>query len=299
MSLGDLFPHGILPYVVGGLFIGAGIALVYGVTGRVAGISSVFSATHSWWSRRGFFQQPLMIDDARWKTVLVVGLMVGAGLYTVFFGELYTTTIAGWRLLLGGVVVGYGTRLARGCTSGHGICGIAAGTAPLHRLDRDVPRRRDPRRPSPRRTRRCAVKELGVVFLGGVVFGVGLALSGLTSQEIVLEFLRLEDLGLALAMGAALAVATPVYLLLPRLRARPLLRSTFDRLPRHVRPHHVIGGVVFGIGWGFAGVCPGAAIASLATGNAKILLAILGMSIGAYLQGVVAERAESPEPAGE
>lgn len=128
--MSDFFPNGYASYVYGGLITGAGIGLVYLVTGHVAGISSFLTAAQSWWSRRAFFHEPAKLEERTWKGVLVLGLILGVALYTVIQGEIYTTTVQPWRLLLGGLCVGYGTRLSRGCTSGHGICGIAAGSAP-------------------------------------------------------------------------------------------------------------------------------------------------------------------------
>lgn len=130
------------------------------------------------------------------------------------------------------------------------------------------------------------MKSLAAIFIGGLLFGFGLALSGLVEQEIVLSFLQLDDLGLAVTMGAALAVSLPVYQVMPRRRKRPPLGAAFERFPAHVTRRNVIGGALFGIGWGVSGVCPGAAIASLGTGNWPVLAALLGMLVGAYLQGV-------------
>lgn len=136
------------------------------------------------------------------------------------------------------------------------------------------------------------MKGLGVVFVGGLLFGFGLALSGLVYQEVVLSFLQLRDLGLGLMMAAALAVTTPIYQLAPRL-SRPALGVAFERLPRHVKRNNIVGAVLFGIGWGVSGICPGAAVGSLGAGNVLILVAIAGMLLGAYAQGVVAELTSS------
>lgn len=135
------------------------------------------------------------------------------------------------------------------------------------------------------------MKQLGVIALGGLLFGFGLAWSGLVRQEVVLSFLRLEDLGLALMMGAALVVSTPVYQIAPRLAPRPPLGREFERFPKRVTSRNVIGGALFGVGWGVSGVCPGAVIGSLGVGNWPVVAALGGMLVGAYLQGVfLAER---------
>jgi uncharacterized membrane protein YedE/YeeE len=129
------------------------------------------------------------------------------------------------------------------------------------------------------------VKGLVVILVGGVVFGFGLAFSGLAKQEVVLSFLHLEDLGLAVTMAAALAITLPVYQLVPRKLPKPPLGAAFERFPMRVTGRHIAGGALFGVGWGVSGVCPGAAIASVGLGNWPILVALAGMLIGAYVQG--------------
>ncbi len=119
------FPFGVWHYLAGGVLVGLGIGLVYLLTGRVAGVSSFLTAAQSWWSRRPCFRSQAMIDERVWKGVLVGGLVLGAAVYALGFGELFVTEVQWWRLFAGGVLVGLGTRTARGCTSGHGICGVS------------------------------------------------------------------------------------------------------------------------------------------------------------------------------
>lgn len=130
------------------------------------------------------------------------------------------------------------------------------------------------------------MKRLAVIFAGGVLFGVGLAVSNMVRQEVVLGFVQLRDLGLAVTMAGALVVTLPVYQIAGRLRRRPPLGAQYDTFPRRVTGRHVWGGAIFGIGWGLSGVCPGSAIASIGVGNWPILAAVAGMLIGAWLQGV-------------
>lgn len=125
-----LFPNGILHYILGGALIGAGIGSIYLLTGRIAGVSSYLTAVQSWWSKASYFSQAWVRDDHAWKTVLVFGLIMGAAIYTIAFTAPFQTDVQWWRLLIGGICVGLGTRTARGCTSGHGICGISAGALP-------------------------------------------------------------------------------------------------------------------------------------------------------------------------
>ena len=130
------------------------------------------------------------------------------------------------------------------------------------------------------------MKGLGVIFVGGVLFGTGLAVSNMIEQEVVLSFLQLRDLGLLVTMGSALLVTVPVYQIAPRRRARPPQGTAFMRAPRRIAPRTVLGGVLFGVGWGVSGICPGSAFASLGAGNWPILIGIGAMLLGAYLQGI-------------
>jgi len=126
--LATLFPLGGTHYLVGGVVIGLGVALLYVATGRLAGMSSVFTSTWSFVSRRPFFQQPRWRASRAWRLQLALGLVLGAGLWWAWLGPAgpLSTEVPTWRLVLGGLFVGYGTRLAGGCTSGHGICGLAS-----------------------------------------------------------------------------------------------------------------------------------------------------------------------------
>lgn len=124
----NLFPLGWQHYLAGGLVIGLGVALLYVATGRLAGMSSVFTSTWSYVSARPVFQQPRWLSTRRWRLQLALGLVLGAALWWLMLGPdtALSTSVPTWRLLLGGAVAGYGARLAGGCTSGHGICGMAS-----------------------------------------------------------------------------------------------------------------------------------------------------------------------------
>jgi uncharacterized protein len=124
----SLFPLGWQHYLLGGMFIGAGVALLFVMTGRIGGMSTVFSSTWSFVVRRPFFQQARLVDTRNWRLVYAAGLILGALVWWLGFagGAAQTTAVPAWQLLVGGVFVGYGARLANGCTSGHGICGLGS-----------------------------------------------------------------------------------------------------------------------------------------------------------------------------
>ncbi len=123
-----LFPLGPWHYLLGGLLIGLGTALLFLCTGRIGGMSSVFSSSWSWLVKRPYFQAARYVQSRGWRLVYAAGLLVGGLLWWLGYadGAAQHTQVPAWQLALGGFFVGYGARLGNGCTSGHGICGLAA-----------------------------------------------------------------------------------------------------------------------------------------------------------------------------
>lgn len=128
-------------------------------------------------------------------------------------------------------------------------------------------------------------------LLLGLVFGVGLIVSGMTNPAKVIGFLDLAgawDPSLALVMGAAVAVGLAGFAFAGR-RASSLLGAPMPvPAARHIDRRLVLGSVAFGIGWGMAGFCPGPALVALGTGNVKAVVFVLamlgGMGIYEFLQ---------------
>ncbi len=123
-----------------------------------------------------------------------------------------------------------------------------------------------------------------LVALGcGGSFGAGLTLSGMTDPARVLGFLDVLgnwDPTLALVMGAALAISLPAFQWMRR-HPRPLLDSQyFVPEPTRIDASLLIGATLFGVGWGIAGLCPGPALASIASANPDILLFVAAMAAG-------------------
>ncbi len=104
-----------IPALIGGVLIGLAAIWMYASLGRVAGISGIFSQA---------LRAPF--SNASWAMAFVVGLGAGGWLVTLLVGarpqEMPFDAVL---LLVGGVIVGFGTRLGSGCTSGHGVCGVA------------------------------------------------------------------------------------------------------------------------------------------------------------------------------
>lgn len=129
-----------------------------------------------------------------------------------------------------------------------------------------------------------------VVLLGGIFFGFGLAYSGMTKQEIVLSFLQLKDLGLIFVMGGAALVTFFAINIVPKFLKKPPLGEQFKPRKAAMSRNVIIGAIIFGVGWGISGQCPGSAVASLGTGNLPILVGLAAILIGAYIRGLLEKK---------
>jgi uncharacterized membrane protein YedE/YeeE len=117
----DLFPTGVVPFLGGGLLVGVGLVVMYLTLGVKAGASSFLSSTLT-------YVTPLKAERSsrQWRLLFAAALALGAWLYSWGHQAFFVTAVGWWRLALGGLLVGFGTRLSSGCTSGHGICGVAS-----------------------------------------------------------------------------------------------------------------------------------------------------------------------------
>ncbi len=133
---------------------------------------------------------------------------------------------------------------------------------------------------------------LGAVatLASGLLFGFGLAWSTMIRPESVLDFLTFDDLGLLFVLGSAVGINLLAYQLVPRLFGRTLLGTAFQPRPFELDRPALLGGLLFGVGWGLCGVCPGPALAGLGAGNADLLIALAGIFAGALLHGLWAGR---------
>lgn len=121
-----MFPNGVESYLAGGALIGAGVALLFVATGLVSGMSTFYSAVWSWFSSAPHFRQSRYVSSRAWRVVLAIGLVAGAGLWTLAGHPVEATTVPALQLAIGGFIAGFGARMANGCTSGHGICGLGS-----------------------------------------------------------------------------------------------------------------------------------------------------------------------------
>ena len=136
-------------------------------------------------------------------------------------------------------------------------------------------------------------------LLAGLVFGLGLIVSGMANPAKVLGFLDLAghwDPSLAFVMAGAIAVGAVAFAVANR-RAVSFLGAEM-RLPsaRHIDRRLVLGSVLFGIGWGVAGFCPGPALVSLGMGEVKALVFVAAMLVGMGAFELFERRKRAPLP---
>ncbi|NQU60217.1 MAG: YeeE/YedE family protein [Rhodospirillales bacterium] len=101
--------------LVGGLLIGLAAVMLMALNGHIAGVTGVM---------RGVLQPKS--GDVMWRVAFLLGLVAGPAIYQVFAGPVNSTlnTSSVPIIIAGGLLVGFGTTLGNGCTSGHGICGL-------------------------------------------------------------------------------------------------------------------------------------------------------------------------------
>lgn len=126
--------------------------------------------------------------------------------------------------------------------------------------------------------------------VSGIFFGLGLLLSGMTNPKKVIGFLDITDNwdpSLAFVMGGAILVGVLGFKLIKR-RQYSLFKQSID-FSNKTKPSLkvVVGSIIFGIGWGISGICPGPGIVNLGTGSLSALVFVLGLSIGAAIYPLI------------
>lgn len=136
-------------------------------------------------------------------------------------------------------------------------------------------------------------------LLSGVLFGVGMAFSGMMEPTKVIGFLDIAgqwDPSLAFVMGGALLVFLPSYFFLIKPRSQSVNGHNIC-LPssQHLDSRLISGAAMFGVGWGLAGICPGPAVTSLALGDIEVVLFLVFMLLGSLVANVVFPKEQSAQ----
>tara|TARA_B100000029_G_scaffold23589_1_gene23364 strand:- start:24 stop:437 length:414 start_codon:yes stop_codon:yes gene_type:complete len=123
-------------------------------------------------------------------------------------------------------------------------------------------------------------------LISGIVFGLGLTISGMVNPEKVLGFLNIFDAwdpSLMFVMIGAILIFSPLHFIFKR-KSRPIFaKNFFVPSKTNIDKNLIIGAIMFGAGWGLAGLCPGPAISSIAFLNISVYIFVLFMFLGFYL----------------
>lgn len=133
-----------------------------------------------------------------------------------------------------------------------------------------------------------------VAVFAGMLFGVGLAVSGMVNPAKVVGFLDVAgeewDPTLIFVMGGALLVTTPTFRMILR-RPRPILADGFALPTKSALDGRLLGGAaLFGVGWGLSGFCPGPALAAMVTGFLPVFAFVGAMVGGMVIYAWIFER---------
>ena len=133
--------------------------------------------------------------------------------------------------------------------------------------------------------------QIMIALISGILFGLGLTISQMVNPNKVLNFLDISghwDPSLALVMLAAVSVFGLGYNMLIKHKSTPILAPSFS-LPSitDIDKPLIIGAILFGLGWGLAGICPGPAISNISAGDPKILGFIIMMLIGMKIANLI------------
>ena len=133
-----------------------------------------------------------------------------------------------------------------------------------------------------------------ITLIAGVFFGFGLALSGMMQPDKVVGFLNVTgewDASLMLVMGGALAIFTPGYHFIIKKRQQTWNGAVLHLPTKKALDHQlIIGALIFGAGWGLAGICPGPAIAMVALVGWPAIVFIFAMVAGMLIAGYWLQR---------
>jgi uncharacterized membrane protein YedE/YeeE len=135
-----------------------------------------------------------------------------------------------------------------------------------------------------------------ISFVSGIVFALGLGISGMTRPIKVMGFLDFSgswDPSLGLVMVGAICVYFVAYRW-SRKMAAPIVAASFSVPSRSELDRRLIlGAAIFGAGWGLGGFCPGPAITALASGAPSVMIFVAAMAAGTYLHALISEMSTS------
>ena len=127
-------------------------------------------------------------------------------------------------------------------------------------------------------------------LLSGIIFGIGLVISGMTNPEKVIGFLSLTynwDASLIFVMGGAIVVTAPVFFILKNKTSSSLGLEIKLPQKKDLDKNLLLGSSLFGIGWGLVGLCPGPAISSIAFFEPLTIIFLVFMVVGIIINNYI------------
>ncbi len=130
-----------------------------------------------------------------------------------------------------------------------------------------------------------------IALISGLLFGAGLTIAGMTNPQVVVGFLDFSgewNPSMILVMVSALSITIPAYQLR---RPMPIASESYNFPTRHnIDRDLLVGSIVFGFGWGIAGLCPGPAIAAITSGDVSMFVFAVTMVGGMWLRNRLPEK---------
>jgi uncharacterized membrane protein YedE/YeeE len=322
---------------LGGLLLGTVAAARMYIFGRVTGISGLLQN-----SFLPDVKASTLFDTKRLSSFLsVIGIAIGGLICNAVFngGSFQDWTVASYpRIVIAGLLVGYGTKLGNGCTSGHGVCGISAFrirslvatcvfmlagivTAMATGSYLYLPMFKNTLQLDQASIvwaisicicvllvivayftnahcsefcKSCTgphtVLVLSMEMIFGMGIGISMAVSNMSLLSATISFLDLRYWNPALAfvmMGAIAVTATAYYLIAGRM-SMPIFDKQFYRpAMTQIDRSLVLGSMIFGIGWGLLGACPGPALTNIGSGNLPPVIYCICIVAGMWMEFLV------------
>ena len=312
-----------------------GSCICWWIAGRVRGADAILCGWQgdgdSGFLARSVRLQTTLVDRLTQNLSYVGGLVCGGGIASVYLPECFEdwSSLPAERLVIGGVLVGFGTVLGSGCTSGHGISSLASfrirglvatccfmlsafvtamaantgsylpffeNTLPVERsgavvgvcigtcilfalVARFVPLGK-------------AELVFKTVFdvVCGICFGLAMCVTNMSKLSATISFfdLRYWNPALSFVMGGGIFVAALGFAVVNATNTKPLLEAKFWT-PELKLPDGklVVGSLIFGVGWGLAGACPGPALTNVGSSNVPPLVYTGCVVFGMMLEFIV------------
>ena len=317
--------HNLWRPIVGGVILAVASSLNLILKGRVTGFSGIIYGAFT-------------LNDYLWRITFILGIFITSNLFYALSNDqsyfdshnAYLSDLSLMGFFISGLFVGVGTKLSNGCTSGHGLCGLArlsprsilaVVTFLSFAIASCTFRSNYPFFNTPdlldfsksldikilnlilsglftvllifllikfyRKNELIAFYDVLISFIIGSLMALGLIISGMNKRTKVRDFLNLNiktwDPTLLILLGVAVSLNMLIYFYLIKRRENPILGIKFG-IPSfsNIDLSLIMGSAIFGIGWGWSGICPGPALVDLFIYFPHVILFLFAMTIGQF-----------------